>query len=149
MIIDKIKNASLYYGLNKRMEAAFRFLQDNELNKMALGKYEIDGDKVYALIHHYETKPKEKSLWEAHRKYIDVQYIAEGSELMGYANIGDMKVSKDYDDKDDYLLFEGSGDYLAARPGTFIIFAPEDAHMPGTAITEPKPVIKVVVKVLI
>jgi YhcH/YjgK/YiaL family protein len=149
MVIDKIKNASMYYGINKRLEAAFKFLQDNELAKMAPGKYEIDGDRIYALIHHYETKPKEKSLWEAHRRYIDVQYIVEGSELMGYSNISDMKVSKEYDDNEDYLLFEGSGDYLTAKPGTFIIFTPEDAHMPGSAITDPKPVIKAVVKVLV
>lgn len=149
MIIDKIKNTSMYYGINKSMETAFKFLQVNELTKMAPGKYEIDGERIYALIHHYETKPKENGLWEAHRKYIDVQYVAEGSELLGYANISDMKVSKEYDNKEDYLLLEGNGDYMTARQGTFVIFTPEDAHMPGTSITGPKPVIKVVVKVLI
>jgi YhcH/YjgK/YiaL family protein len=148
MIIDKIKNAPLYYGLNKRLETALRFLQGNELSKMAPGKYEIDGDKIYALIHHYETTPKEKGLWEAHRRYIDVQYVAEGSELMGYANIGDMKVSKEYDNGEDYLLFDGCGDYLTVEPGTFVILTPEDAHMPGTAIAETRSVTKVVVKVL-
>ena len=149
MVIDILQNAKMYYGMNTRLEAAFNFLRQNGLSKIPPGKYEIDGDKVYALIHHYETKPKGEGLWEAHRRYIDVQYVSEGSELMGYANIGDLSVSKDYEADDDYLLLKGSGDYLTTRPGTFVIFTPEDAHMPGTAVENPEPVIKVVVKVLV
>jgi len=36
----------------------------------------------------YQTKPREQGIWEAHRKYIDVQYMIQGSELMGWASIG-------------------------------------------------------------
>jgi len=147
MVIDSIRNAPLYYGLGDRIVSALKFLQESDFSAMEPGKYEIDGSNVYALVQKYESKPREAGKWEAHRKYIDVQYVSEGTEQMGYACIDAMKVTKEYDGEGDYLLLEGEGSMLVCRAGTFAIFSPEDAHMPGIALDKPQEIKKVVVKV--
>jgi YhcH/YjgK/YiaL family protein len=147
MIIDSLKNASLYYGINERIAAGFEFLKKDDLVGMVPGKYEIDGSNVFALIQHYETKPQECGKWEAHRRYIDIQFVVQGIERMGYANLDRMEISVPYNEKDDYLLLAGSGDFFTVQAGTFVVFAPQDVHMPTLAVTAPQPVIKAVVKV--
>ena len=111
---------------------------------------EIDGRKVYVMVQQYETKPMEKGRWEAHRKYIDVQYVHQGAELFGYANLQDLKAGS-YDEAKDFLLLqgEGKGDFFRVGEGTFVILFPQDGHMPGMAISTPQPVKKFVVKVAI
>lgn len=147
MITDNLKNNSLYYGVSSRLKTALEYLQNNDFKSMEPGKYEIDGDNIYALVNCIETKVKGDSQWEAHRKYIDIQYICEGSELMGYNHIDELKVTKEYDNSGDYLLLDGDGSFLAVKEGCFAIFFPEDAHMPGLAVTNPEKVKKVIVKV--
>ena len=146
MIIDHIENALLYMGIGPRMQAAFAYLAKMNFATIAPGRYDIDGNNVYALVQQYETKPREKGVWEAHRRYIDVQYVAEGVEAMGYAPIGQLVVTQAYSAKDDYGLFAGTGDFVTAHAGTFVVFFPEDAHMPCLAIDTPATVRKVVVK---
>jgi YhcH/YjgK/YiaL family protein len=147
MIIDKLKNADNYAKLGRRFAKAFEFLRNNGLANMEEGRYEIEGNKLYALVQHYYTRSSEKCIWEAHRKYIDIQYIAEGAERMGYACVDDLQVTTEYVRDEDYLLLKGDGDTFLARAGTFVIFTPADAHMPCIAVTVPRPVKKIVVKV--
>src|SRR5262245_7996093 len=119
MIYDTLQNASLYAvpgTLGSRIAKAFDFLRRPDLATVERGRHDIDGDNVFALVQDYETKPREQGKWEAHRKYIDVQYVVSGDECIGYANLGTLKITKDYDDKDDYLLAEGSGDFIRVHP---------------------------------
>ncbi|MEI7435464.1 MAG: YhcH/YjgK/YiaL family protein [bacterium] len=147
MIIDSIKNAALYKGTGARIQVALEYLAKTDFATMAPGRYDIDGNNVYALVQHYQTKPREKGLWEAHRRYLDVQYVAAGIESMGYAQIGSLTVTQPYSPEKDCELFAGAGDFVTARSGTFVIFFPEDGHMPCIASAEPAAVRKVVVKV--
>jgi len=147
MIVDKLRNASLYEGMGERIALGLEFLRSNDLPGMAPGKHEIRGSEVYAIVTQYDTKRLEASRWEAHRCYIDIQYIVQGCERLGYANVADLRVSEPYDGEKDALFLEGEGSFVTARPGTFILFGPEDAHMPGVALTSPGPVKKVIVKV--
>ena len=149
MIIDRIDNTLMYNGLTPRLATALTYLRDTDFSEMELDRYNIDGDEVYAMVQGYTTKDVSKGLWEAHRRYIDVQFVADGIERMGYANLSDLTVSQEYDDKDDYLLLQGEGDFLTMPAGTFIILGPQDAHMPQIAVGKPCEVIKVVVKVAV
>jgi YhcH/YjgK/YiaL family protein len=149
MVIDHIKNASLYYGLGKGIEAGLNYLNNTDFTAMAPGKYPIDGDAVFALVQIYDSKLPEACKWEAHRRFIDIQFIAQGAELMGYAGLESLRVAKEYDAENDYLLLQGKGSMLYCGSGTFAIFAPGDAHMPGVAADAPQAVKKVVIKVLI
>ncbi|MBU3191023.1 YhcH/YjgK/YiaL family protein [Clostridium bowmanii] len=149
MIIDKLSNAKQYYGLSKRIEKALKYLENTDLSKLEVGKYEIDGKNIYVSIAEYETKNIEQGKWEAHRKYLDIQFIIFGKEKMGYAPINEMKMKNEYNQEKDILFLEGDGNYLVANEGTFILFAPEDAHMPGIKACEQQFVKKAVVKILL
>jgi biofilm protein TabA len=148
MIIDRLEKASLYRGIHKRLAAAFDYLQKTDLDKVEPGTHEIEGRKVYVMVQQYETKPMEKGRWEAHRKYIDVQYVQKGAERFGYANLLELKPGN-YDEAKDFLSLEGKerGDFFLVRQGTFVILFPQDGHMPGMAVSVPQPVRKFVVKV--
>jgi len=146
VIIDTLNNASMYYALSPRLERALRFLQTLDSEQAAVGRREIAGDQVYALIQEYTSKPVSEGAWEAHRQYIDVQFVASGVERMGYAPVESLEPGT-YDTEKDFLLLEGKGQFFELAAGQFAILAPQDAHMPGIAAEAPGPVKKVVVKV--
>jgi YhcH/YjgK/YiaL family protein len=150
MILDKLANAALYFGLGERIAAALKYLQDNDCTRLAVGKIPIQGDEIYALVQDNTTKIRGQGVWEAHRSYIDVQFVAAGVEEMGYANINTLTVKKPYDAQADYALFEGRGSFVTVPAGSFTIFFPEDGHIPGSAVDDkPAAVRKVVVKVAV
>ena len=149
MVLDKINNAEKYFGLGERIKKALIYINENDFSKIADGKYEIESNKIFASIMRYETKPMDKGSWEAHRKYIDVQFVAIGKEKIGYAPIAKLNLSKEYIEEKDIMRFTGEGDFFLAEEGTFAIFFPADGHMPGMTVTSPKNVLKVVVKVLV
>ncbi len=148
MIIDHMNNAALYHGVHQGIRKALAYLANTDVSHLPPGRHDIDGDKVYALAQQYETRPREKGVWEAHRRYIDVQLVATGSEIMGYAPIARLTVTQPYATEKDCMLLAGSGDFLTVRAGMFAVFFPGDAHMPCLACGESALVSKVVVKVL-
>lgn len=150
MISDLLSNANLYYGLGERIATALRYLQQHDGTRLPLGKAPIDGEQVYALVQDNITKPLAEGVWEAHRKYIDVQFVAAGVEQMGWANLNSLTVKKPYDADGDYALFEGSGSLLTVPAGSFAVFFPNDGHIPGVAVNDqPSAVRKIVVKVAV
>jgi YhcH/YjgK/YiaL family protein len=146
MVLDDIRNASLYSGLAPGIQTALRYLSETDCARLEPGRYEI-GDGCYCIAQDYVTAPREQKRWEAHRSYVDVQFVASGAELIGYADIGTLRVIEDYDKSKDVTWLDGDGDFVTARAGTFVILFPHDAHMPGAAAAEPEAVRKVVVKV--
>ena len=147
MILDQLPNASVYVGVNDGLSLAFRYLAENDFADVEPGRYERDGEAVYAMVQQYDTKPIEEGNWEAHRKYLNVQYVSSGVERMGYAPLSTLNAGQ-YHEDDDYLLLEGEGIFLPMPAGTFVVLHPQDAHIPGmVAGTTPEPVRKVVVKV--
>ena len=106
MIMDKIENASLYSGLNRRIEIALNYIQHTDFKNIEVGRHDIDSDLVYAMLFEYDTKTESESFLEAHQKYIDVQYMVEGEEIVGYTALDNQKAVKPYNASDDYLLFK-------------------------------------------
>jgi YhcH/YjgK/YiaL family protein len=147
MIIDTLNHSQHYYGLHPRLRQSFQFLINTDLNNLESGKYEIDGTHIFALVQEYTTKPKEKGLWEAHRNYLDIQYIVKGLESFGYAPVDSLKETKSYDTEHDYALFAGEGSFLGLAAGSFALVFPQDAHMPSITRTVPEEVKKIVVKI--
>ncbi len=143
MIVDRIENAVLYRCLGKRIALALEFAQ----TPREPGRYELDGDKVFALVQSYQSKPRAEGKWEAHCKYIDVQYIASGAERIGWTHVSRLTLTEPYDETKDIAFYKGTGDFVTVPAGSFAILFPEDAHMPGIAVDTPSPVTKVVVKV--
>ena len=77
-------------GARPRVSAALAFLRRDDLGAMAAGTYELDGRRLYALVQDYQTKPAGDGKWEAHRRYIDLQYVVYGCEQFGCAPAGRM-----------------------------------------------------------
>ncbi|MBA3829994.1 MAG: YhcH/YjgK/YiaL family protein [Taibaiella sp.] len=150
MVIDNISNSKRYTSLYPHIMQAFNYLHTTDLNNIAPGKYAIDGDNVFAIVQEYTTLDAANEQMEAHRKYIDVQYMIIGTELVGHAFLADQKLSKEYNEQEDFLLVPDAPNYFTKlEAGIFMIFSPTDLHMPCIQYGAPATVKKVVVKVKI
>lgn len=147
MILDSVARLGSYKAISPRFQQAIDFLNANDLHTLELGKYEIDGPHLFAIVQEYETKRKEDSIWEAHRKYADIQIVVEGEELLGHAPIETADETTAYKEDSDYALYSANGNYFKLDAGYFAYFAPHDVHSPCVAVEEPSKVRKVVIKV--
>ena len=146
MIIDTLANLEFYKGLNEQLYKGLKFLKETDVAALPVGRYEIDGDTVFALVQAYETHLPEECRWEAHYKYTDIQYVVEGSERMGWKTLDGVVKTEDCPE-DDVYLFESDGDHFVLHAGQVAVFTPQDAHRPGLAVDGPAPIKKIVVKV--
>ena len=149
MIVDKIENAGLYGGLSEDIANALQALRQLNPAELTDGRHDIDGDKLYLVSQHYETKPFRQGKLEAHRKYIDIQSVVAGRELLRYAPLGHLETAQPYDEAKDVAFYKVPDriSSIILSPGLFCILFPEDAHMPGRQLSAPSSVHKVVVKV--
>jgi YhcH/YjgK/YiaL family protein len=145
MIFDTLADSQIIYPVHHSFEQAFTFLRSTDLKTLPTGRINIDGDAIYALVQEYHTKPMEQGKWESHRRYIDIQYIVSGGELINYGNLSQMKLG-DYETDRDFQPMTGEGQLIELPAGSFMVFFPQDAHMPGLAKTTPSMVKKIVVK---
>jgi YhcH/YjgK/YiaL family protein len=136
VVFDRLEHAALYERMTTRAGAAFDFLSQADVNALATGKYPIVGEDVFALVQTYTTKPADQARWETHRRYMDVQYVASGSERMGYGYVADFRPLDGYNDQGDYQYYTGDGSDLIMTPGTFAVFCPHDVHRPTVAVAE-------------
>jgi biofilm protein TabA len=148
----------ILFGLNNTeqisnvagLPAALDFLR-NCHTEMPDGTVEIDGKNVFAMIQSYETRQERNApRFEAHRKYIDIQFLLSGTELMGWAPLDAVTVTEPYDAEKD-ILFGNVADDASAftffSAGQAIVLFPSDAHAPGLTKGKPRPVKKVVIKI--
>jgi YhcH/YjgK/YiaL family protein len=147
MIADKINNIHLYTHLGGNFQKAFSFITDPELLFLENGRYEIDGDNVYALISEYKTKDLNEGKLEAHKKYIDVQFMAKGEELIGYTPFQDQNILSEYNEEKDICFYNGDKSFLKIEQGMFAVFFPGELHMPGITSVRSNNVKKIVVKI--
>ena len=139
MILDHIRNRSLYYGLGGGIRAALEYCAE------ALDEYEKDGTftegdveiggGVIMKIHPVTTHPAEGAVFEAHYRYTDIHFVIWGGERIGYADVKNLTVTEERPDQD-YLLLKGDGDFLTLTPGCFMITFPDDAHSPAAKLGE-------------
>jgi biofilm protein TabA len=143
-----IEEFARQYHLNKKYwDEAFEFIKDHDLQKMSPGKYTIDSGNVFAMITESATKDFDKTNWESHRNYIDLHYVISGEEKIGVCDVKKAIVTVPYDEKKDIANYKADGKIYLAKPGTFFIFFPENAHRPGITAgsnnTDKKLVIKI------
>jgi YhcH/YjgK/YiaL family protein len=138
------------YQLDKSAwDNVFLFIKNHDLSELIPGKYSIDADDVYAIITEAPSKTFEQSGWEAHRRYIDLQYVITGEEKIGIAPLATATVTKAYDEEKDYANFDAEGEYYVATPEQFFLFFPNDVHRPNILINEFPVVKKLVIKIKI
>jgi YhcH/YjgK/YiaL family protein len=149
--INKREFAIAYFKNKERWNKAFLFLKNNDLTKLELKRFDIDGDNLFVTASEYTTKNIEDAKYEGHKKYIDIQYVASGAEMIGLARDSQIeKVTTEYSEGNDIAFYTvGKRQEIKATPDRFFIFLPSDIHCPGVKVAENAKVRKIVLKVRI
>jgi len=148
MVVGTLSNCELYYVFGERFEKAFEFLKKNDITKMELGRHDIDGDNVFILVQQYDSKSIDNCGFEAHKKYADVHYVAEGFEYLGYGPLERAGAPiTEYDPAADAVFFEKECQFVLLEKGDIAIVFPQDAHMPQKRALVEVPVRKACIKV--
>ena len=143
---------SKYLDVKQYSEEAYEFLLKFKAEDYADGRYDLNDEGLFVNIQSYTTNPRENQKYEAHRRYIDVQYILEGEEgfcLKDISEIDDRDIVVPYSEESDIMFYSNTveGEYYVLKPGEYLIMPPPCAHMPGIAVGQPSPVRKMVVKI--
>ena len=150
MILDILENRSRYTGVSPEIERALEYLASTDFSALEDGKHPIEGDELFALVSTYETEPESVRSFEAHRRYIDIQYILSGREIIYWAVLQELAPKDEYSVEKDIVFLSGTERArLQLSPGSFAVFYPQDAHKPNCTWENPQQVRKVVVKVRI
>ncbi len=150
MIIGNIKEKSQIDLLKHQdlFKIAFDFLEHSDTYELREGKNEFSDKGVFAIYLEYSTHSIQDGLMEEHKKYLDIQYILDGTEKMLYTNMDNIKVTKPYCESEDVLLGVAENyNEVVMNKGTFAILFPEEAHMPGVTHIKACDVKKIVLKI--
>lgn len=150
MIYDKIENVDNYKGLSERMNRALDFIKNLDVENLTIGKYNIDGDKLFYMVAEYETLPEASGKYETHKNYMDIQLLVSGNECIRCTPFEKPEVTVPYNkDKDiEYYKIDEGYDFLL-KPGTFALVMPGELHAPKLMAKKVENVKKVVVKILV
>jgi biofilm protein TabA len=144
---SKFDKAFLYIQkLQDKNSAEYKSLSNIKLNEC--NKIELN-ENCFVLEQSYISKNKEDCFFESHKKYIDIQYVFEGEEIMEVEKLSNLQVTTTYKEDLDYAKYSQSKDssVLKIRENELAIFYPQDAHMPCIKINENEKVIKAVFKI--
>jgi len=127
----------------------FNYAKENNLSAYDRGCHEIDEKRIFVNIVEYETVKPEDRFWEAHREYLDVHLMLEGTERIDLNFIQNMDV-KEYAAKDDFLSMDGEKNgSVILKPGDFLVCYPTDAHRTAVAADKQENIKKAIFKVKI
>jgi biofilm protein TabA len=148
VILAHLNDADTYAPLQAGLELGFRFLSRDDLARLPNGRHEIDGDRVYAIVARELGRGRADSPLEFHRRYLDIQYVIRGLDIIGWLPVAECRRNKQaYDAEHDLGFFlDRPGTWCRLPAGNFAIFFPEDAHAP---LAGSGPIHKVVVKVAV
>jgi biofilm protein TabA len=145
--IDKAQFAKQYHLNKAAWDKAFAYLRNTDLKTLTNGRHVIDGDNVYAIVTEAPSKDYDKTAFESHRRYIDLQYVITGEENMAKAPLASVTVNKAYDEAADIAYYTGEGKIYTVPAGTFMLFFPTEAHRPNITPGGNKVVKKIVIKI--
>src|SRR5437773_2444523 len=91
--INKTEFAKQYQINKNYWDKAFAFLKNTDLKTLAVGRYAIDSNKVFAIITENPTKDQDSAKWESHRNYVDLHLVITGKEKIGVTNISTLMVT--------------------------------------------------------
>jgi biofilm protein TabA len=153
MIFGNLQNLSQdRKTLAKPLVIGLEYLKSTDFAKLPLGRYEIDGDRIFAMVQEYQTSTRESRKAETHCKYIDIQYVYEGVETIG-CGLTDMKneIQEDLSVEKDAIFYstvQNERD-LVLTAGRYAIFFPSDIHRPCCNFENEHHVKKIVLKVAV
>ncbi|MEK5023878.1 YhcH/YjgK/YiaL family protein [Paenibacillus sp. FSL M7-1046] len=148
MIVDTLghllENEAAY---GEKIQRGLQFLRDTDFAGLAAGRHDVNEEMFY-FINEYETKDTGDCFWEAHRINLDLHYILEGTERIGYSVIEQLKVRDEYSAEKDAVFFTGElVSAVTVGPGALVVCYPQDGHMTGIEAGKKEAVRKVVLKI--
>lgn len=151
MISQNINTKELSSEVKIRIDKGLRYLRKIKISDFRIGTFEIDGNEIFALHQEYKTISRDECKFEAHKKYIDIQYILKGKEFIGYIPTSELDYDGEYDTQNDIVFFKNISNTggVILKAGEYAIFEPNDAHAPKGIVDNSKNVKKIVVKVLV
>lgn len=148
MIYDKLSRAGQYAAVHPRVAKALKYLTETDFSKLEDGRYELEGKDLFVMLSTSMTR-EENLEPEAHKAYLDIQYVISGREKIGVAPLEAMTEETRADPDGDIWFYHGPVDELLLEGDRFVILWPGDAHAPCVAVDKPEQERKCVVKVKI
>lgn len=135
MIIDRLENLKKYIDESdmRKIDAFLKRLSP----EMEEGRYEIDGNDIYARVMSYNTSPREDCKIEAHDIYIDIQSTLVGQEGIDVFHREELSENVSYNNENDVRFYENSNqNYVTVNnlPNYFSMIFPEEAHKPQISL---------------
>ncbi len=152
MIYDTIFHAGRYRGIHLGIDRVLKEVTAYTPDNYPGGRISLEGDNIYLNLAEYDTHSITEGMAEAHREYIDVMYMVEGTEVIYVKPVDRLRrVTKEYDPAIEALLADIDGDGCGIRleKGDFIVLFPEDAHAPACHASRREHVKKIIGKVKI
>ena len=146
MIYDSLKHMEAYQGVHPGIYKGLELLRDTDFSKLEDARVEVDGEDLFYLLQSYESKPANDTP-EAHKKYVDIQFLISGREKMGVGALEDMKEEVEAHPERDIWFYHGPLDEITLGGDKFVVIFPGDAHAPNIAVDRPEPVLKCVEEV--
>jgi len=148
--IDNLSSSKWLSGIGQ-LNKIIDIIEKTDFTKKDDGTIKIDADDLYYILTTYNTSNDiEEKPAEAHRKFIDLQYILYGEEKIGYADYRSPKMLlKEYDEASDAEFFKRIEDesFFVLKKGMYAVFFPEDVHRPGVANKEVHGIRKIIFKI--
>ena len=148
MVLDSLASAQRYAALHRAFGRAFLFLAETDLDALASGRNDVDGDDLFVIIERRDGRGRESARLEAHRRYIDIQYTVRGEEEIGWTPLASCALPDGEFDagKDIGFYRDQPSAWLRVPGGSFAIFFPDDAHAP---LAGRGPLMKAIVKIAV
>ncbi|MBK5201679.1 MAG: YhcH/YjgK/YiaL family protein [Spirochaetaceae bacterium] len=154
MICVDLNTYCPFPGESGNIRKAMDWLLKQNLNELVKGRYSIEDDKIFALVSEYKAKEIKDCQYEFHRKYIDIQVLIEGHELIYVTPLSSIDTLTEYDKSRDIAFgnaVNGSKiETVIMGVGHTVILYPEDAHLPGIRIEGYEAIVKkIIIKVAV
>lgn len=133
-VIDWLKQNEICFNgvknLSSRIDEAIKYIDEIDKANLRCGKYEVN-DWFYYTVQYYRTKKKDECVLESHRKYVDIQWMVKGNEIIEVSDITRLKLKTEYDAKDDIMYWNEKSRMISIKmvEGSYIVLNPSDAHM--------------------
>lgn len=145
--VNVFELATQYQKFPERWALVFKFLAENDLKTLPLGKTTLS-EEVKVNVQEYTSKDPGEQRMEGHQKFIDLQYVISGREIMGIVPREQAKEIVPYDEKKDNAAFQAEDiAYHVATPERFFLFFPSDIHFPGIQFGDKSPIRKITFKI--
>ncbi|MFJ6412113.1 YhcH/YjgK/YiaL family protein [Terribacillus saccharophilus] len=125
MIFDLIENLVEYNSLNPKIGNGLKKFNEIEIDYNK--RFEFDGG--YLFFQEGTTTHIDEGTFEAHKKYIDIQIVLDGSEYVAWASIDQLEVDVAYNVEKDVVRLNGNPETtMKINKGMAYICLPHDGH---------------------